>query len=123
MMNPGIDLNSTDAIELAGREVEMDLTYPDVESAHRVAAIRTWLELDLRDRQLAVLRLNFPQWVISYQFAQPGSTWRAVPTWQLTVEQVAAGVLRQLERGNPIALMADLSTQMWIIRDMPRTRP
>nr|SBP00080.1 hypothetical protein BN4615_P9596 [Nonomuraea gerenzanensis] len=70
-----------------------------------------------------MLRLTYPQWATEYVFTPSGLVWRAVPCWQLTVEQLAAGVARRLERGNPVALMADLSDQARIIRDLtaPRT--
>ncbi|MEU8394731.1 hypothetical protein AB0C28_06065 [Nonomuraea sp. NPDC048892] len=50
----------------------MSLIDRDTTFAQRDAVIGAWLELDLRDRQLAVLRLSFPQWVISYALAQAG---------------------------------------------------
>ncbi|MGW0805579.1 hypothetical protein [Nonomuraea sp. NPDC002799] len=85
--------------------------------------IEAWLELDMRDRQLAVLRLTYPQWAISYELASTGWIWRAAPSWQLSVEMLAAGLRPRLERENPVALMAELSNQMAIIHDMTGRRP
>ncbi|MGP3935323.1 hypothetical protein [Nonomuraea sp. KM88] len=85
--------------------------------------IEAWLELDMRDRQLAVLRLTYPQWTIFYEVFSTGWIWRAVPSWQLSVEMLTAGLRPRLERGNPVALMAELSNQMAIIHDMTSRHP
>ncbi|MEV0619624.1 hypothetical protein AB0I81_40340 [Nonomuraea sp. NPDC050404] len=84
---------------------------PAVQPDHD-AVIGAWLALEPRDRQLAVLRLSFPQWAITHEYTANGWAWVAVlPTWHLTEDFVAVGVLQRLERTNPVALMADLSTQ------------
>lgn len=84
--------------------------------------IGAWLELDFVDRQVAVLRLSYPEWKTWYEVTPAGLLWRAVPSWRLTVEQLGAGVRRGLECGNPVALMADLSRQRQIIAALPKPR-
>jgi hypothetical protein len=66
------------------------------------------------ERHLDVLRRAYPQWRIWYESTPQGLAWRAVPAWEPTVEQVAAGVLPRLQRWSPVDLMADLSDQMKI---------
>ncbi|MGV9385772.1 hypothetical protein ACWDRB_58900 [Nonomuraea sp. NPDC003707] len=62
-MNSDIDLNSTKAIECTGAVAKMDLiganVSPFMQAAVEDTAIRAWLRLDMRDRQLAVLRTTF----------------------------------------------------------------
>ncbi|MEV0386909.1 hypothetical protein [Nonomuraea sp. NPDC050643] len=84
--------------------------------------IAAWLALGMRDRQLAVLRLTYPQWTISYERASNGWIWRAAPSWQLSAEMLTAGARPRLVRGNPVALMAELSHQTVIIRNTTRRR-
>ncbi|GAA4924671.1 hypothetical protein HD597_011327 [Nonomuraea thailandensis] len=82
--------------------------------------IEAWLELNVVDRQVAVLRLSYPEWKAWYEATPAGLVWRAEPTWQVSAEQFATGVRRRLERGNPVALMADLSRQRQIVHSIPR---
>jgi hypothetical protein len=94
------------------------LTAPNGHHVGRDAVISSWVRLGLRDRQLAVLRLTYPQWKIY----EADGVWWASPSWLLTVEQVAAGVVAKMFRRNPVALMADLSNQLAILQGMPRPR-
>ncbi|MEV4079436.1 hypothetical protein ACGFJC_52890 [Nonomuraea fuscirosea] len=80
------------------------------------AEIRAWLRLDIRDRQLAVLRTTFHPWRITYDLTSMGRVWRAEPSWRLTLEEVTAGVQRIVECRNPIDLMADLTDQVAIVQ-------
>lgn len=86
------------------------------------AMIAKWTQLDIRDRQLAVLRNTFRPWCIDYHPTPAGLPWRAEPSWRLTLEEVTAGVRRIVECRNPIDLMADLTDQVAIIQRLPGAR-
>lgn len=100
-----------------------ELLRAPVEPTAHDAEIRAWLRLDVRDRQLAVLRNTFHPWRISYDLTRTGLVWRAGPSWRLTLEEVTAGVRRIVECRNPIDLMADLTDQMAIILRLAGPRP
>lgn len=102
-----------------GRELEMSFT--DAVRSDHEAVIEEWLRLDLRDRQLSVLRNTFPNWNIGYEFAPSGRcVWTATAPWRLTLEMVTAGILRTVQRGDPIDLMAALTYQVVLIGQVSR---
>ncbi|MEV0386859.1 hypothetical protein [Nonomuraea sp. NPDC050643] len=100
-----------------------ELLRAPVESTAHDVEIRAWLRLDVRDRQLAVLRNTFHPWLITYDLTGVGLVWRAGPSWRLTLEEVTAGVQRIVECRNPIDLMTDLADQMAIIQRLAGPRP
>ncbi|GAA2210242.1 hypothetical protein GCM10009850_057010 [Nonomuraea monospora] len=93
----------------------------DLRTGERAAEMRAWGPGDVRDRQLAALLNTFPQWSISYERVAGGSWWLAAPSWKLTLEEVAAGALVRLRRGDPISLMADLTEQVVILHGLARS--
>ncbi|MEU8401752.1 hypothetical protein AB0C28_41740 [Nonomuraea sp. NPDC048892] len=93
------------------------------ESPIRDAVIWEWLRLSARNRQLAVLRNAFRPWRITYDRARTGLLWKAEPSWQLTQDEVTAGVRQSVECHNPIDLMAVLTDQAAIIQRLTGPRP
>ncbi|MEU6718636.1 hypothetical protein ABZ897_44840 [Nonomuraea sp. NPDC046802] len=100
-----------------------ELLRAPVEPTAHDAEIRAWLRLDVRDRQLTVLRNTFRPWRITYDLTSTGLVWRAEPSWRLTLEEVTAGVRQIVECRNPIGLMADLTDQVAIIQRLAGPRP
>ncbi|MET7327065.1 hypothetical protein [Nonomuraea sp. NPDC005650] len=85
---------------------------------------RALLHLDLKDFQLSVLRTAFQSWDIWYGLDSSGHwVWTARPHWVLTLETARAGVLPEVQRGDPIALMAVLATQQEIVQRLAGSRP
>ncbi|MGW0806863.1 hypothetical protein [Nonomuraea sp. NPDC002799] len=85
------------------------------------SSLRAWLQLDVRDRQLSVLRNTFPNWEIGYEVGPSGLwIWRATARWTLTLEMVTAGMLREVQRGDPVSLMAALTWQAWAMERIVR---
>ncbi|MGP3917726.1 hypothetical protein [Nonomuraea sp. 10N515B] len=123
-MNTDIDLKSTAEIERTGAVANMNLIGANASALMQVAIEDTpmgaWLRLDVRDRQLAVLRNTFPPWRITYGLTPTGLGWRAEPSWRLTLEEVTVGVRRLLECRSPIDLMAELTDQVAIIQRLAR---
>ncbi|MEV0623518.1 hypothetical protein AB0I81_60095 [Nonomuraea sp. NPDC050404] len=93
-----------------------ELLRAPVEPTAHASEIAAWLRLDVRDRQLVVLRNTFHPWQIAYTLTAAGLVWRAEPSWRLTLEEVTAGVRRIVECRNLIDLMADLADQVAIIQ-------
>ncbi|MFC5834357.1 hypothetical protein [Nonomuraea insulae] len=106
--------------------VEMVLTNQDrpIHAADRVAVIQAWLRLDVRDRQLSVLRNTFPNWDISYALDPAGHwIWSAVARQELTLEMATAGAVRKVHSGDPVNLMAALTYQAWLVERATRPHP
>ncbi|MFG1696897.1 hypothetical protein [Nonomuraea sp. NPDC049309] len=74
---------------------------------------------NLRERQLAVLRGTYPAWDIAQEHDWTGKLWwTAVPKQSLTVELVAAGVVRKVRCEDPIALATALAWRSALICDV-----
>ncbi|MGW0807204.1 hypothetical protein [Nonomuraea sp. NPDC002799] len=106
----------------------MDLIEPNVsapmQAADHDAAIRAWLRLDIRDRQLSVLRNTFPRWHISYALDPDDRwVWTARTGRDLTSGAITTDVLQVVHRGNPVELMAALTYQAWLTERATRPRP
>ncbi|MGA5763747.1 hypothetical protein [Nonomuraea bangladeshensis] len=111
-MNYGIDQNSSRRDLPHGPMSNTDPNSRGAKGEDWSDVIGAWTRLDVRDRQLAVLRNTFPYWAVGYELDSAGHcTWKAATTWPLTLEMVTAGVLRELQRSDPITLMADLTSQ------------
>lgn len=86
----------------------------------RGAAIRAWLRLDMRERQLSVLRNTYPGWDIRLEqdgFGHPW--WTALLRQRVTVHMVTGGVMQGLRRRDAIALASALAWQtalLYIVR-------
>jgi len=72
--------------------------------------------LDLRSRQLSVLRNTYPGWRIEYEPDSAGRMWwtsRLLP--QFTLEMSVAGVLRFIRQPDAIALASMLAWQTALV--------
>ncbi|MGW0807638.1 hypothetical protein [Nonomuraea sp. NPDC002799] len=76
------------------------------------------LQLDMRARQLSVLRNTYPGWSIAYE---PDSTgrmwWTARLSHQITLEEATAGVLPFIQCQDAIALATTLAWQAALIHN------
>jgi hypothetical protein len=74
------------------------------------AAIRARLRLDVRDRQLAILRNTFPYWNIRYEHDRFGRcSWTAALVSTPMAVVVTAGVAQEVQCRDPVELMAVLT--------------
>jgi hypothetical protein len=77
------------------------------------------VKLDLRGRQLSVLRNTYPGWDIEYEPDAAGRMWwkaRLRPSY--TLEMATAGVLQFVERPDAIALASTLAWQTALVHSI-----
>lgn len=81
-------------------------------------AVAEALALDLRGRQLSVLRNTYPGWDIDHESDASGRvSWTAELSRTLTLEMATAGVMRTIRQENAIALASTLAWQSALLHN------
>lgn len=76
------------------------------------------LILDLRGRQLSVLRNTYPGWDIRYESNASGQMWWTAELRRtLTLEMATAGIMRTVRQENAIALASTLAWQSALLHN------
>jgi hypothetical protein len=84
----------------------------------REAMAQAALLLDLRGRQLSVLRNTYPGWDIDFERSVSGQVWWTAELRKaFTVEMVAAGVVQCIRQPDAIALAATLAWQSALVHN------
>ncbi|TDE38813.1 hypothetical protein E1295_33195 [Nonomuraea mesophila] len=87
-------------------------------NVHQVIADAA-LVLDLRGRQLSVLRNTYPGWDIDYQSDAFGRVWWTAELRRtLTLEMATAGVMRSVRQEDAIALASTLAWQSALLHNI-----
>ncbi|MEU7838173.1 MULTISPECIES: hypothetical protein [unclassified Nonomuraea] len=107
------DTNNRDAMTDTGAHALM-ATDPNVREVVADAA----LLLDLRGRQLSVLRNTYPGWDIDYESDASGRMWWTAELRRtLTLEMATEGVMRIVRQEDAIALASTLAWQSALLHN------
>ena len=111
------DANNRDAMTDAEQRALIQAADPNVRQVISDAA----LILDLRGRQLSVLRSTYPGWDIDYESDGSGRMWWTAELRRMpTLEMATAGVMRSVRQEDAIALVSTLAWQSALLHT---TRP
>ncbi|MEU4228652.1 hypothetical protein AB0F17_30535 [Nonomuraea sp. NPDC026600] len=102
-------------------DVELHALIQTSEPNVRQVIAEAALVLDLRGRQLSVLRNTYPGWDIHYESNASGQMWWTAELRRtLTLEMATAGIMRTVRQENAIALASTLAWQSALLHS---TRP
>ncbi|MFC4006855.1 hypothetical protein ACFOY2_06465 [Nonomuraea purpurea] len=110
-------ISGIDRISIGELGVVIEMAPIDPHTFQGTDVIREWLRLDIRDRQLAVLRNTYPAWNIDLvQDVAGAACWVATLCCELTPALVRAGVFKTIRQSDAIALAATLAWQSSLLR-------